>query len=98
MRVIQQSYTAFPAHQDQTTPENDGNTDLGSRMHEVTFWQADHGIKPGDDVSIDVLENENHDSAQTRDILRGRVLEVAGSKVLVSGRNFTKIPTRTAPD
>ena len=98
LRVIQQSYTAFPAHQDQTTPEKDGDTDLGSKMHEVTFWQADHGIKPGDDVSIEVLENENHDSAQTLDILRGKVLEVAGSKVLVSGRNSTKIPTRTAPD
>ena len=91
LRVIQQSHTAFPARQDLTTPENDGDTDLDSRMHEVTFWQLDHGIKPGDDVSIDVLENENHDSPQPRDVLRGKVLEVTGSSILVSGRSATKI-------
>ena len=89
LRVIQRSYTAFPARQDRT--ENDGNTDMYSRTHEVTFWQLDHGIRPGDDVSIDVLENENHDSPQLRDILRGRVLEVTGSSILVSGRSSTKI-------
>ena len=97
LRVIQQSYTAFPARQNRTTPENAGDTDLDSRTHEVTFWQVDHGIKPGDDVSIDVLQNENHDSPQTRDVLRGKVLEVTGSNMLVSGRSSTKIPTRTAP-
>ena len=91
LRVIQQSHTAFPARQDLTTPENDGNTDLDSRMHEVTFWQLDHGIKPDDDVSIDVLENENHDSPQPRDVLRGKVLEVTDSSILVSGRSSTKI-------
>ena len=91
LRVIQQSHTAFPARKDLTTPENDGDTDLDSRMHEVTFWQLDHGIKPGDDVSIDVLENENHDSPQPRDVLRGKVLEVTGSSILVSGRSATKI-------
>ena len=89
LRVIQRSYTAFPARQDGT--ENDGDTDLDSRTHEVTFWQSDHGIKPGDDVSIDVLENENHDSPQLRDVVRGRVLEVTGSSILVSGRSSTKI-------
>ena len=91
LRVIQQSHTAFPARKDLTTPENDGDTDLDSRMHEVTFWQLDHGIKPGDDMSIDVLENENHDSPQPRDVLRGKVLEVTGSSILVSGRSATKI-------
>ncbi len=96
LRVIQRSYTAFPARQDRI--EKDGNTDMGSRTHEVTFWQLDHGIKPGDIVSIDVLENENHDSPQMCDVLRGRVLEVTGSNILVSGRASTRIPTRTAPD
>ena len=89
LRVIQLSYSAFPSRQDRT--ENDGNTDMDSRTHEVTLWQLDHGIKPGDDVSIDVLENENHDSPQLRDVLRGRVLEVAGSSILVSGRSSTKL-------
>ena len=91
LRVMQQSYTAFPARQDRASPENDGDTDLDSRTHEVTFWQLDHGIKPGDDVSIDVLENENPDSPQPRDVLRGKVLEVTGSSILVSGRSSTKI-------
>ena len=89
LRVIQQSYTAFPARQDRT--ENGGNTDIDSRTHKVTLWQLDHRIKPGDDVSIDVLENENHDSPQLRDLLRGRVLEVADSGILVSGRSSTKL-------
>ena len=91
LRVMQQSYTAFPARLDRASPENDGDTDLDSRTHEVTFWQLDHGVKSGDNVSIDVLENENHDSPQLRDVLRGRVLEVTGSSILVSGRSSTKI-------
>ena len=95
LRVIQQSYTAFPGRQNRTTPGHDGDTDLDSRIHEVTFWQADHSVRPGDDMSIDVLENENHDSPQTRHVLRGKVLKVTGSNVFVSGRSSTKIPTRT---
>ena len=91
LRVMQQSYTAFPVRQDRASPENDGDTDLDSRTHEVTFWQLDHGIQPGDNVSIDVLENVNHDSPQLRDVLRGKVLEVTGCSILVSGRSSTKI-------
>ena len=91
LRVIQQSYTAFPARQDRTLPESDGDAYLDSRTHEVALWQLDHGIKPGDTVSIDVLENENPDSPQLRDVLRGKVLVVTGSGILVSGRRSTKI-------
>ena len=91
LRVIQQSHTAFPARKDLATLEIDGDTDLDSNMHEVTFWELDHGIKLGDDVSIDVLESENHDSPQLCDVLRGRVIEVTGGSMLVSGRSATKL-------
>ena len=91
LRVVQQSYTAFPARQDRASPENDGDTDLDSKTHEVTFWQLNHGMKRGDNVCIDVLENENDDSPQLRHVLRGKVLEATGGSIFVSGRSSTKI-------
>ncbi len=66
--------------------ETEMSEDLGTgpTTYELEFWDADHSFVTGEDMS---LELPSDDDPRFASVLEGRVVEVAGHKVSIEGRD-----------
>ena len=55
----------------------------GTLTYDLEFWDVEHGISPGDEVSVELPDDEDHKLAS---VIEGTVIEVAEHKVSVAGR------------
>ena len=53
-----------------------------TQTYDLEFWDVEHGISPGDEVSVELPDDENHKLAS---VIEGTVIEVTEHKVAVAG-------------
>ena len=87
-RVIGNDYSMFPKRREPSQQRGKELADREPVTHELTFWDDGHGMKAGDELSVEVPIDSGGPIFQ---VLEGKVLEVTGSRLLVLGRYFHKI-------
>ena len=75
--------------QDSFHPSNPSWTsDIEDSTYEVEFWDANHGLRPGDELSIELQSEARYRSVS---VLEGTVSEVEEQRVSVSGTAFADV-------
>ena len=54
-----------------------------TQTYELEFWDANHGLRPGEEISVDLQPEERHGYMS---VLKGMVVTVAEQKVSIARR------------
>ena len=92
-RIVGKEYELFGRKYDQIARQDESTNYSQRPIHEVHFWDNEHGIIEGDNVRLEVPSQRFEHVA---DVLEGTVTEVADQKVFICGVDSI-ISTKTTP-
>ena len=92
LRIITQGDYFMPTVQTQYLDESEEIT-LIPTTYQIEFWNAHHGFVAGAGISVELpIEREHVEDGQSiASVLEGMVVETAGSKVSISGRDTMRL-------